>query len=77
MLIQVLSEDEIAPAIRGAYDLTDAENGGSVKVTIEPPVLEAYRSRLMEYFREIEEFCLDHSIEYIRSSTLVPFEDRT
>ena len=75
MVIQVLSEDEIDPGYSGSFQFTDSENGSTVKVTLDPPVVEAYRSRLRRYFRDIESFCLSHSIEYVRSSTLVPFED--
>ncbi|MBT3273258.1 MAG: DUF58 domain-containing protein [Spirochaetales bacterium] len=75
ILIQVLSEEEIDPPIKGAYEFADAETGRKLKVTLEPPVIEAYRNRLTEYLRDIETFCISHSVEYIRSSTLVPFED--
>ena len=75
MLIHVLSEEEIDPGLRGSYELTDAETGRGVRVSVERPIVEAYQKRLKEYFREVEAFRLNNSIEYVRASTLVPFED--
>lgn len=75
MLIHVLAEDEIDPTYRGPYELADSETGARIKVSVEQGMVEAYKRRILEYFEEIESFCLTHGIEYVRSSTLVPFED--
>lgn len=75
MVIHILSEDEIDPAFSGSLLLSDCESGSQVKVTVDAPVINAYQRRLRRYFKELESFCIEHSIEYVRSSTLVPFED--
>ena len=75
MVIHTLSEDEIDPSFSGSFQFTDCESGSKVKVTMDPPVVDAYRSRLRRYFNDLESFCLNHSMEYVRSSTVVPFED--
>jgi uncharacterized protein (DUF58 family) len=75
MLIHVLSEEEIDPTLRGPFELTDVETSARMRVSIEQSMIEAYQERLRAYFEEIEGFCLSNAIEYVRSSTLVPFED--
>ena len=75
MVIHILSEDEIDPSFSGSFQFADCESGSKVNVTMDPPVVDAYRSRLRRYFNDFESFCLNHSMEYVRSSTVVPFED--
>ncbi len=75
MLIHVLSEEEIDPTLRGPFELTDTETNARVRISIEQSMIDAYQKRLRGYFEEIETFCFANAVEYVRSSTLVPFED--
>lgn len=75
VLVQVLDRDEIAPAEEGMTRLSDMETGRSVNVAVDMPLLAAYRRKVAAFFGGVEEFCLKNRIEYLRTSTIVPFED--
>jgi hypothetical protein len=51
------------------------ETDGHVRITYDEQAGEIYRKELDRYFREIEDFCLERGVEYLRISTRVPFED--
>ena len=38
-------------------------------------LLARYRERVQQWCSQIEDFCLKSQIEYLRASTLIPFED--
>jgi uncharacterized protein (DUF58 family) len=75
VLVQVLDREEIAPSESGALRLTDMETGAMLAATVDSALLEAYRRRLSVFFAETEGFCLKNGIEYLRTSTIVPFEE--
>jgi uncharacterized protein (DUF58 family) len=75
VLVHVLDPEEISPREEGALRLTDMESGQTLAVAVDRPLLAAYRGRMAAYFSEVEEFCLTHGVEYLRTSTVVPFEE--
>lgn len=75
MLIQVLDEEEIDPRFKGAFRLIDGETDDETELNVEPDTIAEYQRRLSSFFAEVEEFCLGHDIEYLRTSTRIPFED--
>jgi hypothetical protein len=75
MLIQLLSEQEIEPDFTGPLRLIDSETDTEVRTTVDKSLLTAYRKRLRSFLTGVELFCLNRGIEYLRSSTIVPFED--
>jgi len=74
-VIHVLSDDEIAPQAVGDLSLIDIETQAKVDVSIDGPSLEAYGKARDAYFAEIEQFCVRHQIDYLRTTTTVPFDD--
>ncbi len=74
-VIHVLSDDEIAPQAAGDLSLIDIETQAKVDVSIDGPSLEAYARARDAYFAEIEQFCVRHQIDYLRTTTSVPFDD--
>ena len=74
-LLHVVSEDELAPALEGELTLLDVEGGPSRHVSMDRRSLEDYQARLQEHFRTAEAFCARHRIDYLRTSTAVPFQD--
>jgi len=74
-VIHVLSDDEVVPIVRGEVRLLDVESGAPVEVSIDGPALEAYARARDGYFAEIETFCLRHQIDYLRTTTSIPYED--
>jgi len=75
VLVHVLDRDEISPEEQGALRLSDMETGQTVSLSVDRPLLAAYRARVTGFFSEVESFCLKNRIEYLRTATIVPFED--
>ncbi len=75
LLVQLVAEAELQPQLDGALRLHDIESGQQQRLTVNRRMLELYRQKLAEYFAEIELFCMQRNIEYLRASTTVPFED--
>jgi uncharacterized protein (DUF58 family) len=74
-LIQILDSSELNPDKAGELHLIDIETGVRKKIDAGIDVLTQYKDTLSGYFKKIEGFCMKHGIEYIRTSTLLPFED--
>ena len=74
-LLHVVSEEELKPELRGDLTLLDAEGGSSREVSVDRWALERYQERLRAHFEEAEGFCARHQIDYMRTSTAVPFAD--
>ncbi len=74
-LLHVVSEEELRPHLRGDLTLVDSEGGPSREVSVDRGALERYQARLQEHFAEAERFCARHRIDYLRTSTAVPFQD--
>jgi len=74
-VLHVVSEDELAPPFAGDLTLVDAEGGESREVSVDRRALDRYRERLRQHFDGAERFCARHGIDYLRTSTAVPFQD--
>jgi len=74
-LLHVVSEDELSPTLQGDLTLLDAEGGSTREVSLDRASLEQYQERLQSHFAEVERFCASHRIDYLRTSTAVPFQD--
>ncbi len=74
-VIHVLSEDELAPPVRGDARLVDVETHDAVDVSVDGPALDVYARTRDDYLGDVEEFCLRHQIDYVRTTTSIPFED--
>jgi len=55
--------------------LQDVESAQQRRLTINRRLLNLYQQKVTEYFTAIETFCAKRNIEYLRASTVVPFED--
>ncbi len=75
LVLHVVAEEELSPRLAGDLVLVDAEGGDSRQVSIDKSALDEYQRRLAAHFDEAERFCLRHGIDYLRTSTAVPFED--
>jgi len=74
-VLHLVAEEELHPDLSGDLRLVDLEGGPSREMTVDGPALAAYRDRLHGFFADIERFCLQQRIDYVRCSTAVPFED--
>jgi len=75
LLVHVVCEEELDPLLAGDLTLVDAESGATRQVSVDRWALDRYRGRLQGHFAEAERFCARHGIDYLRTSTAVPFQD--
>lgn len=75
VVIQLLAESEIDPPLDGALRIVDAETGDELDVTVDEELRRLYQHRLGRRLQEVERFCRQRSVEYLRASTAVAFED--
>jgi uncharacterized protein (DUF58 family) len=75
LLVQILDEEELRPTYAGPLRLRDLETNQEQRLTIDEFLLTHYRERVQKWCSQIEDFCLKGQIEYLRASTLIPFED--
>lgn len=74
-VLHVVSDDELEPGLQGDLTLVDAEGGGTREVSVDRWAIERYQQRLRHHFDEAERFCARHGIDYLRTSTAMPFQD--
>lgn len=74
-VIQVVSDDELTPPVRGDVRLVDVESGGALEVSVDGPALDAHTRARDAYLTGVERFCLRQQIDYLRTATSIPFED--
>jgi uncharacterized protein (DUF58 family) len=75
LLLQLVEEEEVNPQLDGALRLHDIESTQQRRLTVNRRLLTLYRHKVAEYFAQIETFCMKRNIEYLRASTIIPFED--
>jgi uncharacterized protein (DUF58 family) len=75
LLIQLIDDAEVRPQLDGALRLHDIESTQQRRLTVNRRLLDLYQHKIQAYFTEIETFCAKRNIEYLRASTVVPFED--
>lgn len=75
VVIHIVAEEELEPSVKGAFRLVDSETGEVRRVTVDEDFVRSYRRVVQDFFRGSEEFCLRHGVEYMRASTIIPFED--
>jgi len=75
VVIQLLAESEIDPPLDGALRLVDGETGDELDVTVDQELRRLYQRHLEGYLQEVERFCRQRGVEYLRASTAIAFED--
>lgn len=74
-VIHILSDEDLTPVLAGDLRLVDSETGAAVDVTVDAQALSAFARERDRYLADLEQFCLRHRIEYLRTTTSIPFED--
>ena len=74
-VIHTLSDEDLTPGLAGDLRLVDSETGAAVEVTVDAQALSAFARERDRYLADLEQFCLRHRIEYLRTTTSIPFED--
>jgi len=72
--VQLLSPQELEPAIGGDVRLRDIEDGDTAEVTITAPLLAQYKATLGAYTEQFRLFCAARDIAMMTISTATPVE---
>ncbi len=74
-LIQTLADDEIKPTLLGDLRIIDSETGDAKEMSVNPQLLARYEQTFNAFCAEIESFSNRYGIDYLRTSTSLPFEE--
>jgi len=75
LVIHVVDEQELRPKAWGDVALADVEGGRERKFFLDDEMLRRFEMELASYFKEIETLCASRRIDYLRTSTQVPFDE--
>ena len=75
VLLHILDEEEMHPTLTGDLRLVDAETGEAREVSISPHVLAQYDAQLKSFCEGLQQMASRYGMDYVRSSTGVPFEN--
>ncbi|HSI34694.1 MAG TPA: DUF58 domain-containing protein [Tepidisphaeraceae bacterium] len=72
--VQVLSPEEIDPALQGDLKLRDMEDDDLAEVSITQPLIKKYKENLNAYCLSLKEYLTRRGGTYLFTSTAVPFD---
>ncbi|QOY86900.1 DUF58 domain-containing protein [Paludibaculum fermentans] len=75
MLVQVWTDSDRSPNLKGDVTLTDAESGGSLEISLDEATCQAYTEEFDRYAGAIENLALRSGGRYAGFSTSVPLEE--
>src|SRR6266545_827305 len=75
LVIHIIDEQELHPKPWGDVALVDVDAGRERKFFLDEDLVRQFQAELTGYFKEIETVCANRQIDYLRTSTQVPFDD--
>jgi len=75
LVIHVLDEDELHPGLLGDVALVDAEGSRERRFFVDAELAQRFQEELASYFRDIEAACASLRVDYLRTTTKVPFDE--
>ncbi len=75
LVIHIVDEGELQPNALGDVALVDVEGGRERKFFLDDDLVRRFQAELASYFKEIEDVCASRRIDYLRTSTQVPFDE--
>ena len=75
LVIHIVEERELQPKAWGDVALLDVEGGRERKFFLDDDLVRRFQTELASYFKEIEAVCASRQIDYLRTSTEVPFDE--
>ncbi|HUN82605.1 MAG TPA: DUF58 domain-containing protein [Phycisphaerae bacterium] len=73
-VLQVLSPEEMEPALAGDLRLVDCEDEDVAEITVSKVLLDKYKANLRGYCESLRSYCVARGIAYMFTSTTQPFE---
>jgi hypothetical protein len=75
LVIHILDDQEMHPNPRGDVALNDVESHRERRLFLDADLVRRFQEELANYFTEIERVCSGRHIDYLRTTTQVPFEE--
>ncbi len=73
-VLQVLSQEELDPPLRGDRRLIDVEDGDAAEITVNEYVIDQYRETLNAFLHDARQYCAQRSIMHVLVPTDTPVE---
>lgn len=64
-VLQVLSQEELEPSLRGDRRLIDVEDGDAAEITVNQYVIDRYQETLNSFLHDVRHFCASRSIMHV------------
>jgi uncharacterized protein (DUF58 family) len=75
LVIHLLDHQELNPQPLGDVALNDVENRRERRLFLDGDLVRRYQNELTAYFTEIETVCSGRRIDYLRTTTQIPFDE--
>ena len=75
LVIHIVDPREIEPEASGDVMMRDVENGRERRFVVDAALKRRFQEELSAYFSAIETVCAGRGIDYLRTTTQVPFEE--
>ena len=75
LVVHLLEPQEIEPGLRGDIALVDAEGTRERRLFVDQELARCFQQELSSYLNEIEAACASRGIDYLRTTTRVPFDE--
>lgn len=74
-VIQVLSQEELEPDVKGDLRLIDCEDQDNAEITVSVPLLRKYQETLNSFVANAQQFCAKRGMHYLLANNQVPVEE--
>lgn len=74
-VIQILSQAEIEPDVKGDLRLVDCEDQDEAEITVSAPLLRKYHQTLNAFCEGAQQFCAKRGMHYLLANNQVPVEE--
>jgi uncharacterized protein (DUF58 family) len=74
-VIQVLSQEELRPDVKGDLRLVDCEDDDVAEITVSAPLLKRYQQTLAAFTGGVREFCAKRGMNYILAHNGLPVQE--
>jgi hypothetical protein len=74
-VVQVLSQEEIDPDVKGDLRLVDCEDADIAEVTVSAPLIARYKATLNAFVGSAQEFCNRRGMNYLLANNQTPVKD--
>ena len=74
-VIQVLSQEELEPDVKGDLKLVDCEDQDIAEITVSAPLLNKYQKTLNSFVAGAQDFCTRRGIHYLMANNQLPVDE--